>query len=76
MFVWLIGRDHIRARGNPSPCCTSFSNRSSMCRAMHLMQSHAHDCSSNKHPLILVCKGFTTQSRARKREANTVAPQL
>ena len=76
MFVRLIVRDHLCARRNPSPCCTSSSDRSSMHGAMHLIWSYAHHCSSNKHPLISICKGFTTQSRAQKRKANTTAPQL
>ena len=76
MFVWLIGWDHLHARGNPSPCCSSSSDRSSMSGAMHFMRSHTHGCSSNKHPPISVYKDFTARPRAQKIEASTIAPQL
>ena len=74
MFVWLIDQDHFCAKGNPSSYCTFSLDKLSMHGAMHLKRTHAHDCSSNKHPLISICKGFIAQSRAQKKEANTPAP--
>ena len=54
MFVWVIGQDHLRAKGNSSPSCTSSMDMWSIFETIHLIRSHAHDCNNNKHPPIFV----------------------